>query len=92
MSGIVFLNGKNFHIEKSGEKLIIYYEDNGSCFKVEVLDKQISEPIKIGEFEEIIKLSDGRYVKRVNDLIVIVKESKWVLIMKRLTSFTIVKH
>jgi hypothetical protein len=31
-------------------------------------------------------------VKRVNDLIVIVKESKWVLIMKRLTSFTIVKH
>ncbi len=74
MSGIVFLNGKNFHIEKADEKLIIYYENNGNCYTVEVLNDEISQPIKIGEFEEIIKLNDGRYVKRVNDLIVISKE------------------
>lgn len=73
MSGIVFLNGKNFHIEKIEDKYVIYYEDNGSCYKVEVLDKEISEPIKVGEFEEIVKLNDGRYLKRVNDLIVISK-------------------
>ncbi len=73
MSGTIFLNGKNFHIEKIEQKYIIYYEDNGSCYKVEVLDNEFSEPIKIGEFEEIVKLSDGRYVKRVNDLIVISK-------------------
>ncbi len=73
MSGIVFLNGNNFHIEKLEDKLMVYYENNGSCYKVEVVDKEISEPIKIGEFEEIIKLKDGRYIKRVNDLIVISK-------------------
>ena len=51
----------------------MYYYDNGNCYKVEVVDKEISQPIKMGEFEEIIKLKDGRYVKRVNDLMLISK-------------------
>ena len=71
MSAIVFLNGNNFHIEKSENNYTIYYHDNGICYKVEVVDKIISQPVKMGEFEEIIKLKDNRYVKRVNDLILI---------------------
>ena len=71
MSAIVFLNGNNFHIEKIEDKYVVYYQNEGSCYKVEVVNNVISQPIKLSQVEEIAKLKDGRYVKRVNDLIVI---------------------
>ncbi len=71
MSTKIFYSGSNFHIQKNDSEYTIFFEENGEYYKAIYLDGEISQKVKVGEFNEIVYLSDNRKLKRIDDLSVI---------------------
>lgn len=69
----VLEKGDNYHIAKLNENYIIRYAKEERLYKQEINGVTVN-PIKLSACNEIIRLYDGKYIKRVRDVLTIGKE------------------
>ena len=74
MSTINIKYGKNYHIKVVGGQVIIEFTDNNKLFQQVLESNGITESLKVCDFcEEKLILSDGKFLKRVRDNLIISK-------------------
>lgn len=69
----VLNKGENYHVIKDGDAYLIYYGLDGWLYK-QTVNGNVSKPIKLSACDEILKLHDGKYIKRVRDVLTVENE------------------
>lgn len=69
----VLEKGENYHITKTYGGYAIRYGAGGRLYKQEI-NGGVLNPVKLSTYDEIIRLCDGKYIKRVRDVLTVGKE------------------
>lgn len=69
----VLEKGENYHVAVFNDEIVVRFNYGGRLYK-QTLNGGLSKPVKLSACDEIIRLYDGKYVKRVRDVLTVGKE------------------
>jgi hypothetical protein len=74
MSTINITNGYDYHIVKSQDGYEIFYNDKDKLFKLQINNGKVVSDKVVDYCQEKIPLIDGKFLKRVRELLTISEE------------------